>query len=92
MSCELRVARGELREANRAAKNDGVTFGVSKNFVANFVEPPRRRLPMQGRQMNEANGERVFQPVFVHGLENPCSVRYDHCLAKLDVIGKWNVQ
>ncbi len=32
------------------------------------------------------NGERVFQPVFVHGLENPCSVRYDHCLAKPEVI------
>ncbi len=43
---------------------------------------------MQERQTSEANGERVFQPVFVHGLENPCSVRYEHCLAKLEVVDK----
>ena len=82
------------RQARRAAaprKNDGVTLWIPKNFVvnvvANFVELRRSRV----YRRSEANGERVFQPVFVHGLENPCSVRYDHFIYKLEVIGKMPV-
>ncbi len=47
--------------------------------VVHEEEPNRHEA---ARAANAANGERVFQPVFVHGLENPCSVRYDHFLYK----------